>query len=156
MSPEGWQPMRVSQPMSSKPRISNRSTTIRRTPALRRASRPAKRSRSFSARAGVPAMQSSQARAVTLDDAVARDDDVEAIVHLAFLDDLLSRRVVLPAAGAQHFPDLRVRELVEKLQAPQNAELLLPIDARVVLAQLLMHARELGGKIKAALAAFGR
>jgi len=31
------------------------------------------------------------------------NDDVESVVHLAFLDDFLGVRIVLPAAGAQHF-----------------------------------------------------
>src|SRR4029077_13668878 len=104
----------------------------------------------------VPGIEGADALAVALHDAAAADQDVEAVVHLAFLDDLLARRVVLPAAGAQHFPDLGVRELVEELQPPQYPELLLPVDARVSLAQPLVHARELGGEVQAALAALLR
>ena len=51
------------------------------------------------------------AASLALDGAFAVDQDVEAIVHLAFLDDLLARRVVGHGAGAQHFPDLGVRKL---------------------------------------------
>src|SRR5690606_9920155 len=45
-----------------------------------------------------------------------RHDDVEAIVHLAFFDDLLALLVVLPRARAQHFEDLGLREVVEELE----------------------------------------
>src|SRR2546430_12696032 len=55
-------------------------------------------------------------------------------------------RSVLPTARAQHFPDLRVRELVEELEPAQHPELLLAIDARVLLAQPLVHAGELGDR----------
>jgi len=45
---------------------------------------------------------------------------------------------------------------VEELQAPQYAELFLAVDARVGLAQPLVHAGEVGGEVQAALAALGR
>src|SRR5256885_17164227 len=60
----------------------------------------------------VAGIERADALAVPLHHAVAGDQDVEAIVHLAFLDDLLAPRIVLPAAGAQHFPDLGMREFV--------------------------------------------
>src|SRR5450759_4207576 len=49
-----------------------------------------------------------------------------------------------------------MRELVEEFEPPQHAKLLLAVDARVLVAQCLMHAGKLGGKIKAALTALGR
>src|SRR2546430_12899169 len=45
--------------------------------------------------------------------------------------------------------DLGMRELVEELQAPQDAELLLAVDARVGFAQPLVHAGEVGGEVNA-------
>src|SRR4029077_695196 len=104
----------------------------------------------------VAGIERADALAVTLDVTATSHQDVEPIVHLAFLDDLLARGVVLPVTGAQHFPDLRVRELVEELQPPQHAELLLAIDARVVFPQPLVHAGELGGEVEPALAALVR
>ena len=65
----------------------------------------------------VAGVERTDALAVALHHAAAAHQDVEAVVHLAFLDDLLAARVVLPAAGAQHFPDLGMRELVEELAA---------------------------------------
>src|SRR4051794_22509144 len=44
-----------------------------------------------------------------------------------------------------------MRELVEELQQAQYAELFLTIDTRILLAQLLMAAGELGGEVDAAL-----
>src|SRR6185437_14002430 len=68
----------------------------------------------------IASLQPTDGLAVALDCAAPGDEDVEAIVHLAFLDDLLALDVVLPAARAQHFPDFRVRELVEELQSSQD------------------------------------
>ena len=85
----------------------------------------------------------------------SRHDDVEAIVHLAFLDDLFTRVVILPIASAQHFPDFRVRKLVEELESAQHAKLLLAIDASIRLTQALMYARQLCGEVQAALVALG-
>src|SRR6185312_14711583 len=99
----------------------------------------------------VAGVEGADAPPVPLDRAAARDQDVEAIVHLAFLDDLLALRVVLPAARPQHLPDLRMGELVEELEATQDAELLLPVDARVGLAQPLMYAGQLRGEVDSAL-----
>ena len=76
------------------------------------------------------------------------NDDVEAIVHLAFLDDLLAAGVVLPVARAHDLVDLGVREIVEEFQPTQQAELLLLVHARVLLPQLLVHARQFGGEIQ--------
>src|SRR5579864_5384141 len=101
----------------------------------------------------VAGVEHADALAVPLDRTIAGHQDVEAIVHLAFLDDLLAVGVVLPAARAQNLPDLRVRELVEKLQPPQHTELLLAVDARIGLAQSLVDASELGGELQSALAA---
>jgi transketolase N-terminal domain/subunit len=104
----------------------------------------------------VAALQIAERLAEALDADPALHDDVEAVVHLAFLDDLLGVGVVLPAAGAQHLPDLAVRELVEELQLAQQAELLLLIDAVVLRAQLLVHARQFRGEIQARLVALLR
>ena len=79
---------------------------------------------------------------------MAGDDDVEAVVHLPFLHDLLAAGIVLPVARAHDLPDFRVRELVEELQPPQQAELLLLVHAGVLLPQLLMHAGEFGGEVQ--------
>src|SRR6478672_1954549 len=79
------------------------------------------------------------------------DEDIEAIVHLAFLDDLLPLDVILPIARAQDFPDLGMRELVEELEASQHSELLLAIDTGIGLAQPLVDASELGREIETAL-----
>ena len=98
----------------------------------------------------------SERLAVALHAALAVDEDVEAIVHLAFLDDLFARRVVGHGAGAQHLPDLGVGELVEEAQAAQHVELRLLVDARVLLAQALVHARELGGEVGARFLALVR
>jgi len=49
-----------------------------------------------------------------------------------------------------------MREFVEELQAPQDTELFLAVDARVGFAQPLVHAGEVGGEVHAALAALGR
>src|SRR6185437_4247979 len=76
--------------------------------------------------------------------------------YLAFLDDLLALDVVLPAARAQHFPDFRVRELVEELQSSQDSELLLLVDARVRFAQSLVNPGQLRGQVQAALVALLR
>ena len=45
---------------------------------------------------------------------------------------------------------------MEKLKTPQYAKLLLTVDTRILLAQFLVYARELGRKIKAAFAALVR
>ncbi len=94
--------------------------------------------------------------AVALHRAVAAHQNVETIVHLAFLDDLLAAGVVLPVAGAHHLDDLGVRELVEEFQAAQQSELLLLVHAGILLPQLLVHAGELGGQVQAALLAAQR
>ena len=44
---------------------------------------------------------------------------------------------------------------MKELQPAQHPELLLAIDARVLLAQPLVHAGELGGEVEAALVALG-
>src|SRR5690606_30132705 len=50
----------------------------------------------------------------------ARDDDVETVVELALADDVLAGLIAAPLARAQHLPDLRMRELVEEAQPPQQ------------------------------------
>src|SRR4029077_4017855 len=59
----------------------------------------------------VTGVERADALPVTLHHTAAAHQNVEAVVHLAFLDDLLSAGVVLPAAGAQHFTDLGMAEL---------------------------------------------
>src|SRR5208283_3711574 len=84
------------------------------------------------------------------------NDDVEPIVHLAFLDDFLRVGVVLPAAGAQHLPNLAMRELVEELEFAQQAELLLLVDSVVLSAQFLVYAGQFGGEVEARFIALRR
>ena len=104
----------------------------------------------------VAALQISERPSAPLHADAPLHDDVEAIVHLAFLDDLLGIGIVLPAAGAQNLPDLAVREFVEELQLAQQAELFLLIDAVVLRAQFLMHARQFGGKVQTGFVALLR
>src|SRR6516162_1854009 len=76
----------------------------------------------------VTGVERADALSVAFHVAAAGHQDVEPIVHLAFLDDLLTGRIVLPVAGAQYLPDLRVRKLMEELQPAQHPELLLAVD----------------------------
>src|SRR5690606_32352206 len=61
-----------------------------------------------------------------------------------------------PLARAQHFPDLRVRELVEEAQPAQQVELLLLVETVVLRAQLLIELRQRRRELHAALEALRR
>ena len=50
----------------------------------------------------------------------------------------------MPVTGAQHFPDLCVREFVEEGQCAQQIEMFLVIEAVVFGTQVLINARQVG------------
>ena len=87
---------------------------------------------------------------------IAGHDDIETIVGFALANDFLGGRPFPPVAGAQDFPDFRMRKIMEKPQAPQDIETLPLIDCSLLTSQFLEYAGQVGGKTGAVGIAFPR
>ena len=104
----------------------------------------------------IPGIERADELAVGLDPDATGHDDVETVIDLTLPGNGLPGRKFAPLTGAQQVPDFSLGKIVEEAQATQQVEMLLVIDALILLLQALVALRQGTGQFPAAGLSLGR